>query len=568
MLVAGALALGAAAPATAGAQAPGDEACANVSPSAAPCVLLDKVVERVSAECRRIGLVPDQSCLLPVGAQVRRQDVADYRSSWTHRTLAYQYRLAHHVPFRDAPWVGTHNSFNSTSEFPTLSHSDSNQQLSLTQQLDIDVRSIELDVHWFPSLLAGGTAPVVCHARSASELHAGCTLERLFAPVIGDLAGWLNRADNREEVLLLYLEDHIGDAAGYARVVSELDARLRRPDGGSLIYKPDLSGATSAQPCALLPLDLTRRKVLDSGAQVVIVGKCASGWAGRVFDWDKGPTGHEEEGNPGAYSDYPACDRELTRTSYDTRMIRYYEDSTLVSAAIDPTRSPRADNRITPAKAGRMVRCGVDLFGFDQLLPRDGRLEALAWSWARGEPEGIEPCAAQAGDARWRTQPCALKLPVACRASDGGWTVSAKRFTFGDAKARCRVKKATFDLPRTGYDNSRLRTAAGDIGPVWIRDRSRAPTSVSASASCSPASSGRRIKCALRLRRPGAATVSARALRGGAKVASVRKAVSPRSRKLTLAPRGGRLRPGRYTVRLTFAADGVTKRIKRSVRVR
>ena len=383
------------------------------------------------------------------------------------------------------------------------------------------------------------------------------------------MAGWLNRSDNRHQVLLLYLEDHIGDAGGYQRVVGELDARLRRPDGSPLIYKPDLSGATPAQPCTYLPLDLTRRKVLDSGAQVVIVGKCASGWAGRVFDWDKGPTGHEEEGNPGAYADYPTCDRELSRATYDARIIRYYEDSTLVSAAIDPTASPRADDHITPAKAGRMVRCGVDLFGFDQLLPRDGRLEALAWSWARGEPEGIEPCAAQAGDARWRTQPCALKLPVACRTPDGGWTVSAKRVAFGDAKARCRTKKAKFDLPRTGYDNARLRTAAGDIGPVWIRDRSRAPVTVSASANCSPAGAGRQIKCLLRLRRPGAATVNARLLQAGGRLASVRKAVSTRSRKLTLAPRGGRrLRRGRYTVRLTFAADGVTKRIKRSVRVR
>ena len=62
----------------------------------------------------------------------------------------------------------------------TLSGLDSNQQLSLTDQLRSDIRSVELDAHWFPSLAAGGNAPVMCHARGGEELHAGCTTEALL----------------------------------------------------------------------------------------------------------------------------------------------------------------------------------------------------------------------------------------------------------------------------------------------------------------------------------------------------------------------------------------------------
>src|SRR5688500_5655601 len=91
---------------------------------------------------------------------------------WVIQALALQYDLAADVPLRNAPWVGTHNSFNSVAEMgPTLSTLDANQQIPLASQLDQGVRSLELDLHWFPSLRAGGFAPVICHAL---EGGAGC----------------------------------------------------------------------------------------------------------------------------------------------------------------------------------------------------------------------------------------------------------------------------------------------------------------------------------------------------------------------------------------------------------
>src|SRR3954454_2683015 len=78
-----------------------------------------------------------------------------YEGSWTHRTLAFQYQLGNDVGFVNAPWLGTHNSFNSIAQLgPALSSSDANQQLSLVDQLRMDMRSIEIDIHWFPSAYA------------------------------------------------------------------------------------------------------------------------------------------------------------------------------------------------------------------------------------------------------------------------------------------------------------------------------------------------------------------------------------------------------------------------------
>jgi len=55
-----------------------------------------------------------------------------------HRTAAFQYQLGAGIPLQKTKWLGTHNSFNSVNDSPTPSHTDSNQQLSLTQQLDVD----------------------------------------------------------------------------------------------------------------------------------------------------------------------------------------------------------------------------------------------------------------------------------------------------------------------------------------------------------------------------------------------------------------------------------------------
>src|SRR4051794_37516564 len=76
--------------------------------------------------------------------------------AWTQRALALQYELGSDMPLRNAPWAGTHNSFNSSAEMgPTLSAMDSNQGLPLQDQLALGIRSLELDVHWFPSASAG-----------------------------------------------------------------------------------------------------------------------------------------------------------------------------------------------------------------------------------------------------------------------------------------------------------------------------------------------------------------------------------------------------------------------------
>jgi hypothetical protein len=428
------------------------------------CTGTDKLVEAAAAECRRIG-VPESDCALPLGRQVSSEIVQAYGKTWLHRTAAFQYRLGHALPFLRAQWLGTHNSFNSVNGEPTASHTDSNQQLSLTQQLNVDMRALEIDLHWVPSRDAGGSnAVVVCHGLGPDQANFGCTTEPLFSAVLPEIAAWLKA--HPSQVILLYLEDELGNADGYKQTVATLDSVL-----GNALYKPSPSEMTS-KGCANLPLGISRDDVRARGAQVVLVGNCRSGWASDVYSWDDN---HVESGSTPDYKPFPACDKTYARPVYDSKLVRYFEDSTFVSAATNPTESPADDNAhsLTPAHVADMTHCGVNLFGFDQLLPHDGRIDATIWSWVNDEPDlDGGRCAMQRADGRWLTGHCSVRRRAVCRVAGGGLTLTPRAVRWDRALSACRVAGATFDLPRTGYENSVLRAAAG-AQRVWLRDKLR-----------------------------------------------------------------------------------------------
>lgn len=351
----------------------------------------------------------------------------------TARHLAFQHRLGDTVPFADAPWLGTHNSFNTPVQVGvTPSALDSNQRIGLVDQLRLGVRSLEIDVH-----LVGGR-PVVCHG---ADLHAGCTAEGPLGPVLAEVAAWVKAHPGA--VVQLYLEDHLDSEAGYAA-----GARIVREQFGDLLYAPAAGDAA----CRSVPLDLTRRQVLAAGRQVLPIGTCGMGkaWPGTVFDFSK----IKDERRP-----TPAdggCEK-----APDKPIFRVFEDSTFVSAAAGTT-----DDGLTPDTVRALLGCGVDLLGFDQLLPGDPRLDAAVWTWAPDEPRAAA-CTTQLATARWAASSCAKKRRAACATKDGGWVVPRGTAVQARAKRLCTRAGARYAAPRTARENAELRAAAGSR-TVWL----------------------------------------------------------------------------------------------------
>lgn len=374
---------------------------------------------------------------------------------WLARTLSFQAHLGDPLPLRNAPWLGTHNSFNTRTETPTLSGLDANQMVSMSDQLDLGMRSLELDVHWFPSLFAGAAqAPVVCHARGEDEANAGCSTERLLDARLVEITAWLDA--HAKEFLLLYVEDHLGGQPGHDAAAAMIEAAL-----GDRLYRPP--GAGSA--CVPMPLDTSRRTMQAAGAQVLVISGCGSGTAWPAVAWDDAERAKYEEGAEG-YTAYPGCDPDDERTPafYRAHFMRFFEDSTQLSAAVDGP-----SEGITPDIAAAMVRCGADLLGFDQLVAGDPRLDAAVWTWLPGAPKRTGCAVERASDARWRVATCSTRRRVAC-VRGGVWSLGPKR-RFG--RARCPRRR--FAVPRTGLDAQLLRDAMVTAGArtAWIRHRVR-----------------------------------------------------------------------------------------------
>src|SRR6185312_16004608 len=116
---------------------------------------------------------------------------------------------------------------------------------------------------------------------------------------------------------------------------------------------------------------------------------CGAGaaWPGSAFDWSS-----HVETRPVAFQDFPRCGPDYTRATYDSKLVRYFEDSTWLTTAAANVGQSSVDDGITPATAAAMTRCGVDLISMDQLQPGDERLAALVWSWAPGEPGAAGGC--------------------------------------------------------------------------------------------------------------------------------------------------------------------------------
>lgn len=394
---------------------------------------------------------------------------------WAQRALADQYELGSDIGWTNAPWAGTHNSFNSTGQVGfTLSASDANQQIVNTAQLDAGIRSLELDVHKSPP-----TNEIrVCHGRGADQLHLGCTNEKLLAPTLAEIAMWLDSPAGEDQVLLLYLEDHMADAAGYDAAAAIVTQQL-----GSRVYTPPAGG------CSEVPGDLTRNAIRAAGKQVLIVSDCGpgTGWAGVAFNWDS-----HVESRPVDYADVPDCGPDYDRATYDSKVVRYYEDSTALTSTVSIIGQATADDGITPPTAAAMVRCGVDLIGLDQVTgPADPRLEAMVWSWqvnrpkARtdGRPRGCAiqqrfiQVAPEFGDeprTGWFDRICRTQThQLACRDEAGTWLVTAREHLRAKGEKVCARRGAALSTPSTGYEAQQLAAAMDEAGAsrVWLAIR-------------------------------------------------------------------------------------------------
>ncbi len=412
--------------------------------------------------CRRVPGAADEVCPAVDGRRISEAAMDGYETGWLARALDLQRDLDRDVPLVQSLIPHTHNSANSAAYDPTVSTLDANQVLTITDQLRLGIRGIEIDVHWAPNPSgdpANGFREVVqCHGEPvdtpAGVAHAGCSVDRTLEQNLRELRAWLDQPSNADELVLLYLENVLdGDETAHARAVQVIEATL-----GDLVFRP-----TASAGCQPLPVtSQSKGSILATGARVLITGNCGpGGWTDWVFErgdaWDES----------GSTTDYE-CAADRADTDYDTTFVRRYEDSTWLS------KMAGGGSHIAPEVMADMVRCGVNLPGLDQVYPGDPRLPSLVWSWAPDQPAAgaTDGCAVQRADGRFVADDCESHHAVACRTAAGHWAVVTTEVPWAAAAGVCS-RDGYFDTPHNGWDDAQLRAVAdaAGAGELWLAYR-------------------------------------------------------------------------------------------------
>jgi hypothetical protein len=452
------------------------------TPQRIPCRLVQQADRQAGADCRTV--VTDGSCQPVDGRAISPAQITAYQQSWVHRALTLQRQLDERVPVIQTQIVHTHNSFNSSayalngtnppSYYPTLTNQDPNQVYSLTDQLNMDVRFVELDLHWVPSpygsAATDGYWVTLCHGdgqqapATGTWVHVGCTADRPAQDGFAELHRWL--VAHPSEFVFVYLENQLYDGAtpdASATLAHQTAAALIQQQLGSFVYRPH---GTAAGSCADAPYGMSVAQMRATGARMMLVGNCGPGsdWPSWVFT--RGPR-WDENGNPTAYS-ATDCARDSASRQTSATFRRFYEDSTVLATAQQTT------TQITAATTAAMVRCGVNIIGFDQLTTDDPRLAALVWSWAPNQPSS-GGCAMAIYGGRFVSGDCGQEHRFACRDAASRWHVTVESGPWREGADACATEfpGSRFGVPANGYDDTQLPIGSG-VGlpvqpqPVWL----------------------------------------------------------------------------------------------------
>lgn len=387
------------------------------------------------------------------------------QSSWESRALGLERTLQNNTPLKAATFLHTHNSYNSSKYTTAFSYLDPNQKETIKDQLRMGVRAIELDVHWYFSMEGWpwnwGKRPLLCHGQGN---HLGCSsYDRHLSKGVDEVNSWIRA--NRHEVIIVYIEEHLDGR--YNDALNVFKSRV-----GDLVYTPNM--ARPGTTCEDVPMNVTKQQILNSGKNIVLWSSgCPRGEWGR---WVFRKNNNVPESNVERFTNYSGCGN-FDRNTYNTKMVRYYEDRTNLSNWFGG-----GSGKVTPQNMAEMLKCGVNLPGADKLTSTDGRVKAAVWSWHQNEPNdwgGREDCAHQWGNGRWNDNNCNVSYRYACKDGSGNWYVTNASGPWQNGFHYCSSEtggRSAYAVPVNGYENQLLHAAkrAKGSNDVWLKYSDRA----------------------------------------------------------------------------------------------
>jgi len=266
------------------------------------------------------------------------------------------------VPLIDTSIVMAHNAYNSFASGGL----GPNQQLSLTELLDIGVRGLELDVYWV------NDEARLCHLLDPTHtnntlVNLAISYNRPLAGALSEVQTWLT--SHPTETVILKFEDYLSTAPG-----GELAKVLRANLNTTAILTPrDLARTFNGNWPSINQMNAL-------GKQIVLMPQNSGGDPNLFFDGNWGRR-YKNLFNTGTIAKVRPNNLTIPR-SKATELIEVGEDRTFFGSWIDSARKIPFLGRFLPDVAGQMTKeeiqqlrdNGVNLISLDQIERSDSRL--------------------------------------------------------------------------------------------------------------------------------------------------------------------------------------------------
>ncbi len=355
----------------AAAQNPAADACRDQGGPEPGCKTLESGTNAMAWWCRHAG-GPEDQCSQLDGRVVSSEKVDAYVQGPVAAGFAEMRERERGLPLQDTFWLSSHNSFNSAWYEPTFTQQDPNHIYSMYDQLRMEARGLELDIHWLPQPDQGGFAPMVCHGRGSDQAHGGCTRDRHLAAVLPEIKAWMD--DNPDEVLMIDIQDELQFQGEDEANAHNVAAQVFIDIFGELIITPTQTNTTCEVPTSL------SRDDLQALGRVLLVSDCGPGdtWTSLVHGKDNW-----------VQQSMPLADCVWDEATYATQWTRIWEDSTFVGEWAETTGAAGEVEPIRLEDIPMIVGCGIHMISLDQTAPDDGRLEAFLGAWQNRTPPPV-----------------------------------------------------------------------------------------------------------------------------------------------------------------------------------
>jgi hypothetical protein len=410
--------------------------------------------------------------------------------------IRHQHRLSQHLPLSEGLWLGTHNSFNNAADF----YIQFNQQYSMTDQLRLGIRYLDIDINCSPGLDSHREIRMV-HSSENASVPVAPGLNFNFVPGMSpfdrplrngleEIRAWLDA--NPGEFVIISHEERTENARP-----NELYEMYSRIFGGMIITPAEFEsyyGVPSSEMVRVFRVsDWIDGSANGQTKRLLIIMRDKDGGetdaGGLAFRNVPDRPGYSDGGQNGgpAFIESLVAGPVLTSALVSPDHHNLFEGS-FQNASMAP---------LTPGVTYQMARTGVNAIMFEPLgtsniiggtdsisnifgvtIPFEDLLDSVAWSWQAGHPlaGGNRAALVVRSTGRFRSEIAGQQYRFAMQSIGGkAWKISAGSGQYQQADSIVGAENGKlpiwrFAVPGSGLQMQRLLKEMEDAGvdACWV----------------------------------------------------------------------------------------------------